>query len=162
MKLLSLIIVAVCSINVAEATSVKRFSESNDLIVARAEGFNFFVPVGGDLTIDWLQNEVFLNIKTKSTCRGICPAVMPAPIQVELPIVKRMQDGCKAWHTIAKKDLRPVDGPLESVEIIDYSTNVCMYLIEVPGVEVKYKESFINRRTGQEIKKSVILTGTLH
>ena len=68
----------------------------------------------------------------------MCIAMMPAPVIIDLPLLKTTQDACGSTLFTAKRDARPVDGSLEMIKITDHSTRTCKDYRALPGVEAKW------------------------
>jgi hypothetical protein len=115
--------------------------------------YSYGEPFSGSVGVDASAGKVSLFVAFAMNCPVgmICPAVLPMPIEVELPIVSQTQDLCGLVTTVAFRDLRPVDGLLEKITIQDYAAVTCKYLKPAP-VEVIYETRGWNRFDATEFK----------
>lgn len=56
---------------------------------------------------------------------AMCMMMMPAPVEIVLPIVNVVSGLCGGRIIVAEQDLRPVDGGLTSLQVVDESGDVC-------------------------------------
>lgn len=110
-------------------------------------------PTGGSISYDEKSGAVQLQVSFHIVCPVgmMCPAVMPAPLLTELPIVSRKVDGCGAVTIVARRDSRPVDGILEKITLRDYSHDVCEHVVD-SLVAVTYVTQGYDRLEGREFK----------
>ncbi|MCC2677811.1 MAG: hypothetical protein K0R29_387 [Pseudobdellovibrio sp.] len=109
-------------------------------------------PGAAQVSVDYKNSTVTLTIEEKhKPCPAgmMCAAVMPAPVQIELPIVKVETDSCGVKHVVAKRDLRPVDGALQVLKVVDPTLNITCLISE--EASATYESRFYSRMTSQEI-----------
>lgn len=82
---------------------------------------------------------LMLNFRRSCPPRAMCPAVMPAPKTVELPIVSQYNDRCGTQVYLARLDRRPVDGGLQELTIKDNTYNRCPHAKPMDPTEVTYE-----------------------
>ncbi len=122
--------------------------------VVKAEYAKSHVRSAGHATVsvDYKNSTVTLFVEERHIpCAPnmMCAAVMPAPIEIELPIVKVETDSCGVKHVVAKRDLRPVDGALQVLKVVDPTlNNTCLISEEASAT---YESRFYSRMTSQEI-----------
>lgn len=102
----------------------------------------------GSIEVNYAKKTAELVLYRKSMCRPdmICIALVPPPMIIQLPIISVNKDGCGSKVIIAKKDMRPVDGALNELEIMDNSHRICRDL-RAP-TEITHLSSFFNRING--------------
>jgi hypothetical protein len=88
---------------------------------------------GGDVT---------LTLQPKFSCPAgrACAEVMPAPVQIRLPLVSVTRGECNTVVYTAKRDLRPVDGGLMQLQIVDNRANNCRTFVRVPATGITLSE----------------------
>ncbi|MGE4130879.1 MAG: hypothetical protein AB7F86_04540 [Bdellovibrionales bacterium] len=93
----------------------------------------------GDVSINLVEKSIKLTLQPAMKCPAgaLCAMVMPAPIEVELPLVKAEVGSCHELVYTARKNLMPVDGPLNEIIVIDNSTNYCEVILPAM-TEVQY------------------------
>lgn len=109
---------------------------------------------GGQISLDYFAGEVTLSLQPAFECPGkmICAQVMPAPIEVTLPLVHSFTDRCGTVHFTAKRDSRPVDGLNEVIRVSDHTRNTCPTLTILPATSVSYVQQGYNRINRGEFK----------
>jgi hypothetical protein len=110
---------------------LNRFFPGDGLVAGRIEA--------GSVEIDTWSKEVTLSLNVGFYCPAgrFCPEVMPAPINVNLPIVSTTQDQCGTKIITARKD-QPGQGGREELEIRDNTKNKCPHFAPLADVEVIY------------------------
>lgn len=122
--------------------------------VVKAEYAKSHVRNAGSATVsvDYKNSTVTLNIEEKRTpCpKGMmCAAVMPAPVEIELPIVKVDTDSCGVKRVVARRDMRPADGALQVIKVVDPTMNITCLISE--EASATYESRFFSRMTSDEI-----------
>ncbi|MCB0394116.1 MAG: hypothetical protein KDD25_06135 [Bdellovibrionales bacterium] len=118
-----------------------------DESIQDADQFN----IGGTLQLDPSTKTLTVRIGGGYKCEqnAPCPALYRSFYDIQLQGYKRIERSDGAVVYFAKKDYRPVDGPLQEVTVTDYtySTNPVLrqYL-----VEVEIHTSIVSRRDGSE------------
>lgn len=108
-------------------------------------------PHSGHIVFDSTNNTLNLTILFaghRCPPGSFCPAYLPAPLFVNLPIVKVKTNTCGAKVLVAEEDKLPVDGAYKKLTITDNSTNHCNYVLPIPAVAGEYTESYMDRRNG--------------
>ncbi|HSN96986.1 MAG TPA: hypothetical protein VLS89_01770 [Candidatus Nanopelagicales bacterium] len=85
---------------------------------------------GGAVVIDRRANEIQLELYPGE---GAEP---DEGIQINLPITSVQRNGCGSIIYTAERDLRPVDGPRERLEVSDNRFLICRILL--PPTEIRY------------------------
>jgi hypothetical protein len=67
-----------------------------------------------------------------------CAQVMPAPIEITVPLNSVKTGGCGETIFSGSKDLRPVDGGLSQLTVVSNARNFCKYLVAIPATTVNY------------------------
>ncbi len=102
-------------------------------------------PDGGSLEVNFAQSHLSLVINFAYYCAPglVCIELFPAPLSVELDDVKVKDLGCGSVEYTATRDLRPVDGPLQTLTVTDHTARVCDDFIE-KALVVKYHSAGYN------------------
>jgi hypothetical protein len=110
--------------------------------------------VGGSIELDVPNKTATLRIELAVECKAgeMCPHIVPAPIEVTLPIVSVKVDGCGTKMIIAKQDERPLDGALHLLTIEDNTTNICPHFVMMSPTVVVYQTEIFDRRSGKAVK----------
>jgi hypothetical protein len=90
---------------------------------------------------------------------AMCAPGKPYSKVVTLPIVRKFRDACGAKVVVARKDLRPVDGALEEIEIRDNRSNTCKTLVALAPTEGHFRTAFYDRIGGREVKMHTSFKG---
>ncbi|MBI3558743.1 MAG: hypothetical protein HY074_20945 [Deltaproteobacteria bacterium] len=103
--------------------------------------------VGAEIEINYAARKATLTLMRKFSCPvgQFCAQVMPMPIVIELPIVDRNVDECGSKLIKAAKDLRRVDGALQTLAIRDNTANHCPSFVARPATEVIMKSEYHGR-----------------
>lgn len=82
----------------------------------------------GSIEVNYEKQNLKLFAQTRFHCPPgrYCAAVMPAPLQIELPIQSVKTDVCNVKQIVASEDRRPVDGDLQQVTLTDASLSTCL------------------------------------
>lgn len=116
-------------------------------------------PFGGQLTQTVKGDKIALRIDQGHACinpQQPCNREVVDSNTYVLPVVEKHIGICGVQTVVARKDYRPVDGPLLEVSITDSRTlgsdgKPCPALIHFPAVvTVQFKHSFVSRTTGEE------------
>ncbi len=83
----------------------------------------------GEVLIDLQKKQIALNLIVTPSCGAgmVCAMILPEPTVIEVPLVSVTNDGCGVKYT-AELDKTPVDGLAEKIEVVDYSTSVCLFV----------------------------------
>ena len=123
------------------ATKVSKLS------VYRPNGsVSYEMAVAGTLSLNFTTNTVKLEATPYIKCPALqlCPQVRYSTIEAELQITRVMNDRCGNQVITALRDLRPVDGILEEIKVIDHSSSTCK--MAYPSMtEVTYRKAFQGR-----------------
>lgn len=116
----------------------------------------------GVVTVDRTEKRVTLSVNQAPSCPAgaMCPQYLVQILDVELPIVSIMTDGCHNRIIVAREDRRPVDGALQSIMITDHSTSTCDIYLKY-ATDVQYTSSFVSRSNGGEAKSLSHFQGDL-
>jgi hypothetical protein len=123
-----------------------------------------FHIVGGNLSINVQQNELNLVLTpARPACpkgmmcaqTAMTPAFLFAPVQFDLKLNSVEQGACHETIYKASKDLRPVDGSLVKITVVDNSTNICKTLVMLPPTSIVLEEQGLR---GKGEKHSFIAT----
>jgi hypothetical protein len=81
----------------------------------------------GNIQINMEAKELRLTLFHRSNCPkgAMCIMMIPPPTEIVLPIVHIGSGFCGGHIIVAEQDLRPVDGGLTSLEIVDDNGNLC-------------------------------------
>lgn len=106
------------------------------------------------ITVDLKKQLVTLFIEREYYCppNRMCPAVMPPPVVVSLPITGVVSGPCGTTIYEASEDKRPVDGAFQMLTVEDnreFYKN-CKSPLAVPGVKVTYDTKALDMRNGKE------------
>lgn len=84
--------------------------------------------------------KVRLNVFVPINCPAgqACIAVVPAPVQVELPIARAYEDSCGSYHYEAATAQPIPGGTMEHIDVIDNTSNRCLTYVALPATEVLY------------------------
>lgn len=149
----SLLLLASLVLGSAVQANVQREGVINFNVV-NAEYAKSHVRSAGDATVsvNYKNSTVKLFIEERHVpCAPnmLCAAVMPSPVEIELPIVSLDVDSCGVKHVVAKRDLRPVDGALQVITVVDPTLeSLCTFPIQASAT---YESRFYSRMTSQEI-----------
>lgn len=132
MKTLILSLIAVVAVN-ANARSIQFPFEHLKIAeiqkIERIQGDNLpGTSSGGNISINLTKRTVQLMTYIQPECNPFhfCPAVIYAHT-VELPLVKTIKGACGTTY-IAREDKRPVDGLLQELTVVDYSSSTCHFV----------------------------------
>lgn len=119
-------------------------------------------PEGGNIIINLTKRQIALHINLGFHCPPgrMCAQVMPAPIDVELPIVSQTADTCGTRAYVAVRDERPVDGVKELIRVVDNSHNRCPHTVMMPATEVTYVVEYFDRLHGKSVHSRSTAIGT--
>jgi hypothetical protein len=73
------------------------------------------------------RSKITLNLPRAYHCPPgrMCAMVMPAPLNIDLPLVSAEQGSCGERIYVAQRDSRPVDGALQTITVTDHSRSTC-------------------------------------
>jgi hypothetical protein len=116
-------------------------------------------PGHGVVTLNYDNSTIKLVVEKVTPCTpgGLCSQVKLAPLTAELTITSIETDSCGIHRVIAKHDMRPVDGQLEQITVIDPSEMTCKTFVAVLP-EATYLTTFVNRRTGKDVTDTSKMT----
>lgn len=85
------------------------------------------VTGAGSVTVDFVRNTITLYLAQEFHCPSgrYCAQVMPAPVNIELPLVSRRKDRCGKIQYKALLDDTARDGLRETLVVTDHSRNTC-------------------------------------
>jgi hypothetical protein len=132
------------------STAVYQFSEGRFV-----EGFpGLEIPVGGKLEISESMIEMLINKGLNCREDSACPAYMPMPLIVNLPVMEIRENSC-GRHLIGKREVfnQVGDHTIEEVVVADYTNSVCK-IVREHMVETSYTEVFINNKGVRHEKKA--------
>lgn len=109
-------------------------------------------PGHAAVTLNYDNGTVKMVVERLAPCSaaGFCAPVMLSPLIVELKIASIETDSCGIHRVIAKEDMRPVDGALEQITVIDPSELTCQTFVAVLP-EATYLTSFVDRLHGTDV-----------
>ena len=117
----------------------------------------------GMIGVDLDKNELTLSLYSTSYCppNVYCIMSIPAPYIVTLPIKSIGSTLCGGTVYVAERDMRPVDGALQRLVLVDNSANsVCMNSIDSQSLtEVTYATSYYHHFSVKEITTESHFTG---
>lgn len=149
MKHVILALAALLVTTQANARSMYRYLNAEIQHVRLAEGSHLaqLDITGGNVQVDFMNQEVTLKLQPAYNCpeSAACALVMPAPVEITLPIINVERTTCGTRIFRAKKDLRPVDGDMKEIIIIDNKGNTCPTLVMLPATEVTLREEGYDR-----------------
>ena len=114
----------------------------------------------GSVTLDYDKKEVSLTFERRMPpCpeHKACIMMMPAPMQITLPIVSVKTDGCNLNTVVASQDQRPVDGIFQSFTLLDATNPKCMFFAPVVQNATFVTQGY-NRLEGTEFKTKSTMT----
>jgi hypothetical protein len=119
------------------------------------EGFpGLEIPVGGKLEISESMIQMMINKGLNCREGSPCPAYMPMPMVVHLPVLEILENSC-GRHLVAKKETysQVGDHTTEELVIADYTNSVCK-IVRDHLIESSYSEIFINNKGLRHEKKA--------
>jgi hypothetical protein len=89
---------------------------------------------GGSVQIDLDQKviQIFLNQRYFCPTPLVCAAVMPEDMVIEVPLIRQQTDSCGVVTYTAEVDNTIADGLRETIEVVDYQSATCMFVINTP------------------------------
>ena len=122
---LSLVFVVASQASLATDLNAPRLSahlveiESNHLFL---DGASY-----GAVEINQDEGVVTLRLQKPWTCKQglFCATVMPAPIELKMPLVAIEEDGCGIQVYTAQLHSQDEEGPFNQIQVFDYSNLIC-------------------------------------
>ncbi len=108
---------------------------------------------GGTVTYNLETKTATLTLNRKWYCPpgAMCSMEMPAPTVIVLPIVEAKTNSCGDQMIVAKRDLRPVDGNMQSLRIVHISNATCRRIVEAKNT-AEFGTSMFSRMDGKEYR----------
>ena len=93
-----------------------------------------------NVAVDFGAQQITLTLQARFHCPPgmMCAQVMPAPIEIHLPLVDVRTGSCGQRIYTAKVDHRPVDGAMKMIRVVDNTSFICKSLIAVSPTVVTY------------------------
>lgn len=150
------LLVTIATLSVIITSSAEARSLELPLLTAKLTQFNVDPKLyygsdkieSGHVVISKVNKTITLQLNRSYYCPyEVCPAVMPTPIVIQLPIKSLSTSRCGQVMYIASEDKRPVDGQLQTLTVVDNS-NIhprCATVPEIQPTEIQYETEGYSR-----------------
>jgi len=123
--------------------SVPAFAASADLVTMSLQPGGYLEKArvtSGKIEVNTKSRTITLTVQPEFYCPPgkFCAEVMPAPIEITVPLRSVETGGCGEKVFSGSKDLRPVDGGLSQLIVVSNTHNFCKYLVAIPATTVNY------------------------
>jgi hypothetical protein len=128
----------------ANATSLKPAAEARLKTFNFAEGSSLANSgiTSGQIEINYVAGTVTLKLQPAFHCPAgmMCAMVMPAPIEISVPLTSRFVDRCGSEHYQGEEDLMPADGLKQVIRVTDHTRNTCPTFVVLPATSVSLQQ----------------------
>lgn len=111
----------------------------------------------GSMLVSYEQSFVRMTLERampRCPVGAMCAMVMPAPVVVELPITSVEVDHCGVKTVVAQTDMRPADGLLNKIELVDATdlNGRCHFIAPVEQ-KASYTVEYYDQINGKAVKQ---------